>query len=88
MGESIHKVSYSKFERGKYIQLKMIHFLLLDLLPAEKFGIVWDLMDGIATDGTTHSQKLAQDDYYKKAVQAWVSAKQAQRQRFMESKSM
>ena len=81
-------MSYSKYERGKYIRLKMIHLLLLDLLPAEQFGIVWDLMDKIETDGTTHSQELAQDDYYKKAVQAWVSAKQAERKRFMESKSM
>ena len=66
----------------------MIHLLLLDLLPAEKFGIVWDLMDAIATDGTTHSLDLARNDYYKKAVTEWVKAKEAQRQRFTESKSL
>ena len=62
--------------------------LLLDLLPTEQFGIVWDLMDEIETDGTTHSLELAQNDYYKKAVAEWVKAKEAQRRRFTESKSM
>jgi hypothetical protein len=81
-------MSYSKFERGKYIRLKMIHLLLLDLLPAEQFGITWDLIDEIETNGTTHCQELAQNEYYKKAVAEWVKAKQAQRQRFTESKSM
>ena len=66
----------------------MIHLLLLDLLPTEQFGIVWDLMDEIETDGTTHCQELALNEYYIKAVEAWVKAKQAQRQRFMDSKSM
>lgn len=85
-------MSYSKFERGKYICLKMHHLILLDLgegkINSEQAGDAYDLMDKIETDGTTHSQELAQDDYYKKAVQAWVSAKQAERKRFMESKSM
>ena len=81
-------MSYNKFERGKYIRLKMIHLLLLALLPTEQFGITWNLMDEIETDGTTHCQELALNEYYIKAVEAWVKAKQAQRQRFMESKSM
>ena len=81
-------MSYSQYERGKYIRLKMIHLLLLDLLPAEKFAITWDLMDEIETAGTTHSRELAQDEYYKKAVASWVEAKKIQRQRFTDSKSM
>jgi len=82
-------MSYSQYERGKYIRLKMIHLLLLDLLPTEQFGITWDLMDEMnKTDGTTHSQELAQNEYYKKAVAEWVKAKQVQRQRFTESKSL
>lgn len=80
-------MSYNKFERGKYIRLKMIHLLLLDLLPMEQFGITWDLIDYIETDGTTHCSELASNDYYKKAVAEWVKARQAQRQRFMRSKS-
>ena len=81
-------MSYSQYERGKYIRLKMIHLLLLDLLPTEQFGITWNLMDEIETDGTTHCQELELNEYYIKAIEAWVKAKQAQRQRFTESKSM
>jgi len=81
-------VSYTKFERGKYIRLKMIHLLLLDLVSSEEFGIVWNLMDNLETAGTTHCQELAKNKYYIKAVAEWVKARQAQRQRFSESKSM
>ncbi len=84
-------MSYNQFERGKYIRLKMHHLILLDLgeekINAEQAGDSYDLMDGIETAGTTHNQELARNDYYKKAVSEWVSAKQAQRQRFIDSKS-
>ena len=66
----------------------MIHLLLLDLLPTEQFGITWDLIDYIETDGTTHHQELAENEYYKKAVASWVKAKKIQRQRFIKSKSI
>jgi len=69
----------------------MIHLLLLDggagKINAEQFGITWDLIDEMETAGTTHSQELAQDEYYKKAVEAWVEAKKIQRQRMAESKT-
>ena len=85
-------MSYSQFERGKYIRLKMHHLILLDLggekINAEHAGDTYDLIDGIETAGTTHDIKLARNEYYIKAVEAWVKAKQAQRQRFTESKSM
>ena len=85
-------MSYSKYERGKYIRLKMIHLLLLDggagKITVEQFGTTWDLIDEMETAGTTHSPELAQNEYYKKAVAAWVEAKKIQRQRFTESKSL
>lgn len=85
-------MSFSQYERGKYIQLNMIHQLLLDggagKIDAEQFGITWDLIDEMETAGTTHSRDLAQDEYYKKAVVAWVEAKKIQRQRIAESKSL
>ena len=81
-------MSYSQFERGKYIRLKMIHLLLLDLVTTEQFGIVWDFMDEMETDGTTHCRDLARNEYYIKAVEAWVNAKKAHRQRIIKSKSM
>ena len=68
--------------------MKMYHLLLLDLVDTEQFGTTWDLVDEMETDGTTHSSELARDEYYKKAVAAWVEAKKIQRQRFTESKSM
>jgi len=84
-------MSYSQHERGKYISLKMHYFILLDLgsekINADQAGDVFDLMDGIETAGTTHSRDLAQNEYYKKAVSAWVAAKQAHRQRIAESKT-
>ena len=81
-------MSYSQYERGKYIRLNMIHSLLLDQVSTEQFRTTWDLMDEMDTAGTTHSQDLAQDEYYKKAVAAWVEAKKIQRQRIAESKSL
>jgi len=84
-------VSYSLYERKKYIRLKMIHLLLLDggagKITAEQFGTTWDLIDEMETAGTTHSRELAQDEYYKKAVAAWVAAKKIHRQRIAESKT-
>jgi hypothetical protein len=64
----------------------MIHLLLLDLVDTEQFGITWDLMDEMETAGTTHSLGLAKNEYYKKAVAAWVVAKKAHRQRIIDSK--
>lgn len=85
-------MSYSQYERGKYIRLKMIHHLLLDggagKINPEQFGTTWDLMDEMDTAGTTHSQELAQDEYYKKAVSAWVIAKKTHCQRIAKSKSI
>ena len=81
-------MSYSKFERGKYIRLKMIHLLLLDLVSSEEFGIVWNLMDNLETAGTTHCRDLAKNKYYIKAVESWVEARKIQRERFAKSKSM
>ena len=81
-------MSYSQYERGKYIRLNMIHNLLLDQVSTERFGITWDLMDEMETAGTTHSPELAQNEYYKKAVAAWVDAKKADRQRIIDSKSI
>ena len=81
-------MSYSQYERGKYIRLKMIHLLLLDLVSSEEFGTVWDLMDGLETAGTTHCQELAENKYYIKAVESWAKAKKIQRERFAKSKSL
>lgn len=84
-------MSYSKYERGKYIRLKIHHYILLALgggkINAEQAGDIFELMDGIETAGTTHDRTLAQHDYYKRAVAAWVRAREIQRQRIAENKS-
>jgi len=84
-------MSYSQYERGKYIRLKIHHQILLDLgagkINAEQAGEVFDLMSEIETAGTTHDPALAKNEYYASAVAAWVEAKQIQRQRIIESKT-
>ena len=85
-------MSYSKYERGNYIRLKMHYFILVDLgkekINAEQAGDIADLMDGLETAGTTHCSELASNKYYKKAVAEWVKYKEARRQIFAKSKSM
>ena len=85
-------MSYSQYERGKYIRLKMHHFILIALgkekINAIQAGDAYDLMSGIEIAGTTHCQDLAQNEYYIKAVEAWVEAKKIHRQRIIESKSL
>lgn len=81
-------MSYSQFERGKYIRLKILHLILLDMVSPERFGRTWDLLDKMNPDGTTHCEELIEDEYYKKALDEWKKAKKAQRQRFVNSKSM
>jgi len=85
-------VSYSKRERGLYIKLKIHHLILIDLgsgkINAEQAGCAYDLISEIETAGTTHSRELAQNEYYKKAVEEWVNAKEAHRKRLIRSKSL
>lgn len=70
----------------------MHHQILLDLggekINSEQAGDAYDLMDEIETAGTTHCSELAKNEYYLKAVAAWVVAKKAHRQRISESKTM
>ena len=69
----------------------MHYYILIDLgkekINAVQAGLVYDLMSGVETAGTTHCQGLANNDYYKRAVQAWVQAKKIHRQRLIESKT-
>ncbi len=81
-------MKYSDYKRKKYIRMKMIYLLLLDLVPSKQFGIVWDLIDEIGPSGTTHCRELAENEYYIKAVNGWTEAEELRRQRFIRSKSM
>lgn len=85
-------MSYSKYERGKYIKFKIHYYILIDLgkgkINAEQAGDIYDLISEIETPGTTHSKELADHEYYKRAVGEWVKAREIQRQRIIESKSL
>ena len=85
-------MSYSKRERSQYIKFKIYDAVLLDLahgrINAEQAGHVYDLISYIETAGTTHNEELAQNEYYKTAVTAWVEAKKINRERFIKSKSL
>lgn len=85
-------MSYSQYERGKYIKSRIMLYILIDgghgKINTEEWGRVYDLISEITTAGTTHSRELAQNGYYKRAVLAWVKAKAAHRQRIVTSKSM
>lgn len=85
-------MSFSQYERGKYVRLKIHYYILLDLgkgmINAEQAGDAYDLLSGIETAGTTHNQELASNKYYQEAVMAWVAAKEIHRQRIIKSKSI
>lgn len=70
----------------------MYHYILLDLgggkINAEQAGDIYDLISGIETAGTTHCSDLANNEYYKRAVQEWVRAKKIHRERIAKSKSL
>ena len=76
-------MSYSNYERGKYIRLKIIHLILLDIVSPERFGITWNLLDKMNPDGTTHCEELIEDEYYKKAVDEWRKARKAHGRRMI-----
>jgi len=85
-------VSYSKYERGKFIRLRIHHLILLDLgaekINAAQAGDIYDLISEVETAGTTHSRELAEHEYYKRAVHEWVRIKQVHRERIAKSKSL
>ncbi len=84
-------MSYSKFERGKYIREKMMYAILLDSglgkITTEQWGRVYDLISEVETAGTTHCMELAKNKYYIKAIAEWVKYKKARRQQFAKSKT-
>lgn len=84
-------MSYTKYERSKYIKLKMHHLILLDLgrekITAIQAGDIYDLMSGIETAGTTHRQELAKNKFYIRAVKDWIRAKKIHRERIAKSKT-
>lgn len=68
-------MSYSKYERGRFIKSRINHFILMALgreeINAIEASRIFDLMSEIETAGTTHSLELIKEPFYLQAVQDW-----------------
>ncbi len=68
-------MSYSKYERGRFIKSRMNHFILMALGREEIDSIeasrIFDLMSKVETAGTTHSQELIKEPFYLQAIKDW-----------------
>ena len=70
-------MSYSKFERGRFIKSRINHFILMALgreeIDAAEASRIFDLISDIGTAGTTHSRELVKEPFYLRAVKDWKS---------------
>jgi len=68
-------VSYSKYERGRFIKSRMNHFILMALgreeIDSAEAGRIFDLISDVETAGTTHSLELIKEPFYLQAVKDW-----------------
>ena len=68
-------MSYSKYERGRFIKSRMNHFILMALgqeeIDAMEAGRIDDLISDVETAGTTHSLEVVKEPFYLQAVQDW-----------------
>ena len=71
-------MSYSKFERGRFIKSRMNHFILVALanekIDAVEASRIFDLISEVETAGTTHEQDLVKEPFYLQAVKDWRKA--------------
>ncbi len=70
-------MSYSKYERGRFIKSRMMHYALMAGARGEidtfEFGRIFDLISEVETAGTTHSLELVKEPFYIQAVNDWRS---------------
>ncbi len=68
-------MSYSKFERGRFIKSRINHFILIALanekINAMEAGRIFDLISDVETAGTTYSRDLVKEPFYLQAVKDW-----------------
>ncbi|MCK4760283.1 MAG: hypothetical protein KAT69_09535 [Candidatus Aminicenantes bacterium] len=68
-------MSYTKYERGRFIKSRMNHFILMALgkeeIDAAEASRIFDLISDVETAGTTHSQDLVKEPFYLQAVEDW-----------------
>lgn len=85
-------MSYTQFERGKFIREKMGLLQLIALgqgeMTAQECGDLDDLVkEALETAGTTHNTELAKHPIYLKAVEAWGKARERRRKFYEQRRS-
>ena len=73
-------MSFSQYERGKFIRSRMMHNILMaggkGEIDAEEFGRLYDLISEIETSGSTHNSELAKEPFYLQAVKDWQKVRE------------
>jgi len=74
-------MSYTQFERGKFIRERMGYLQLIALgkgqMTAEDCGALDDLVEeALEVAGNTHNTELAKNPIYLQAVEAWRKARE------------
>lgn len=73
-------MSFSQYERGKFIKSRMNHYILMALLKreinAEEAGRLFDLISEVETSGSTHNSELVREPFYLQAVKDWQKVRE------------
>ncbi len=68
-------MSYSKYERRRFIKSRMNYFILMALgreeIDSVEASRIFDLISDVETAGTTHSLELVKEPFYLQAVKDW-----------------
>ena len=68
-------MSYSKYERGRFIKSRMNHLILMALgrekIDSIEASRIFDLISDIETAGTTHSLEVVKEPFYLQAIEDW-----------------
>lgn len=73
-------MSFSQYERGKFIRSRMMQSILMaggkGEIDVEEFGRLYDLISEIETSGSTHNSELAKEPFYLQAVKDWQKVRE------------
>jgi len=68
-------MSYSKYERGRFIKSRMNHLILMALgrekIDSIEASRIFDLISDVETAGTTHSREVVKEPFYLQAIEDW-----------------
>jgi len=71
-----NKVSFAKFERGKFIKSRMMQILicrapLKEGGGHELFAETWDVISEVSTAGNATTERCSKDKIYLEALRSW-----------------